>query len=175
MHRLGQSPGDLERLLRAGARGDVTAFGRVYEAVAPTVYGLALRVLDDAHEAEDVTAEVLLEVWHTAARFDPAEGSPMSWVTVLAHRRTVDRARAAGAAARPGETAPARPAGTGVVGTAWQQLSADHRRALELAYFAGRTHSEIGRSCSLPLDAAKMRIRDGLLRLRLLLAPGPSA
>jgi RNA polymerase sigma-70 factor (ECF subfamily) len=172
MHRPGQSPRDLERLLHAGARGDVSAFARVYEAVAPTVYGLALRVLDDAREAEDVTEEVLLQVWRTAARFDPTtQGSPLSWVTALAHRRAVERARAMGAP--PDETGPS-PALTGAVGTAWQHLSGDHRRALELAYFGGRTHGEIGRSCSLPLDTAQTRIRDGLLRLRLLLAPDPS-
>jgi RNA polymerase sigma-70 factor, ECF subfamily len=171
MHRLGNSPGDLVRLVRAGARGDVAAFGCLYDAVAPSVYGVALRVLDDVSAAEDVTEEVLVEVWHTAGRFDPARGSVRSWVMALAHRRAVDRARAVGAAARRNQTLPPPVPDAGAVGTAWLHLSADQRQALGLAYFAGRTHGEIARSLALQLDTAASRIRDGLLELKLLLEP----
>jgi RNA polymerase sigma-70 factor (ECF subfamily) len=171
---------DLERRLRAAAGGDVTAFEELYEAVSPTVYGLTLRILDDVAEAEDVTEEVLLEVWRAAARFDPAQGSALSWVLARAHRAAVDRVRSAAAGSRhgaidPGEGRPlAGTAASGALGAtevAWGDLPADQRRAVELAYFAGHTRGEIGQHLSLPLGRATSRIRDGLLTLARLLDP----
>src|SRR6476660_3772645 len=88
------APADAGQLLRAVARGDERAFERLYELVAARVYGLIRRVLRDPAQAEEVAQEVLVEVWRTAARYDPARGSATSWVFTIAHRRVVDRVRA---------------------------------------------------------------------------------
>ena len=93
------APADAGQLLRAVARGDERAFERLYELVASRVYGLIRRVLRDPAQAEEVAQEVLVEVWRTAARFDPARGSATAWVFTIAHRRVVDRVRAERAAA----------------------------------------------------------------------------
>ena len=85
-------------LLRAVARGDDQAFKRLYDLVAPRVYGLARRVLRDPAQAEEVTQEVYLEIWQTAARYKPERGSAVSWMLTMAHRRAVDRVRASQAA-----------------------------------------------------------------------------
>src|SRR5216683_1080317 len=97
---------DLDWLVRHVARGDESAFEAVYDQLSRPVYGLIRKVLRDPAQSEEVTQEVLLEVWRTASRFDPAKGSAMAWVMTIAHRRAIDRVRsAAAAAAREHKTA----------------------------------------------------------------------
>src|SRR5512142_2525918 len=89
---------DLDDLLVHVARGDTEAFEAVYDRLAGPVYGVIRRVLRDPSQSEEVSQEVLLEVWRTAARFDPAKGTAATWVLTIAHRRAVDRVRSAAAA-----------------------------------------------------------------------------
>src|SRR5215472_2376501 len=86
-------PESLELVLVAVARGDHAAFRAVYDQAAPAVLGTVRRVLRDPAQSEEVMQEVLLEVWRTAARFDPAAGSAAAWIMTVAHRRAVDRVR----------------------------------------------------------------------------------
>ena len=83
--------GDLAARLRLVARGDADAFDAVYDLLAPSVFGIVRRVVRDPAQSEEVTQEVLLEVWRNAATFDPGRGSATAWVMMLAHRRAVDR------------------------------------------------------------------------------------
>src|SRR5579864_8994787 len=91
--------GDLDVLLIHVARGDQEAFEALYDRMVGPVYGVIRRVLRDPAQSEEVTQEVLLEVWRTASRFDPATGSASAWALTIAHRRAVDRVRAEVAAA----------------------------------------------------------------------------
>ena len=86
-------PGDLALCLRLVARGDADAFDAVYDQVAASVFGIVRRVVRDPAQSEEVTQDVLLEVWRNAAKFDPGRGSATAWVMTLAHRRAVDRVR----------------------------------------------------------------------------------
>src|SRR6204780_4636941 len=90
---------DLNDLLIHVARGDQDAFEQLYDRLAGPAYGVIRRVLRDPSQSEEVTQEVLLEVWRTAARFDPALGGAATWVMTIAHRRAIDRVRSVTAAA----------------------------------------------------------------------------
>jgi len=180
--REGAAPGpDLAGLLRRSARGDEAAFAELYDATARRVHGLVVRVVRDRNQAEEVTQEVYLEVWRTAARYDAGRGSAQAWILTIAHRRAVDRVRAAEAAGRreatyerrnrdvahdvTAETAQASLEARRVR-TALESLTPVQREAVSLAYLGGYTHTEVAGLLDLPLGTAKTRIRDGLIRLR---------
>ncbi|MEV5000600.1 ECF RNA polymerase sigma factor SigK [Nocardioides sp. LML1-1-1.1] len=172
---------DLGALLKRSARGDTAAFAELYDATAPRVHGLVLRVVRDRAQSEEVTQEVFLEVWRQASRYDAARGSASAWLMTIAHRKAVDRVRSAEAATRRDltyehghqsvphdETAEAAHASLEAhrVRTALGQLTEVQREAIELAYFGGYTHTEVAALLDLPVGTAKTRIRDGLIRLR---------
>ena len=172
---------DLAALLRACALGDESAFATLYDAVAGRVYGLVLRVLRDPAQSEEVAQEALLDIWRTSARFDPAQGSPTSWILTIAHRKAVDRVRSAQASTDrevaygvrtrdrefdvTSETVERR-LDAQRVRRAMDSLTEAQRGAVELAYFGGYTHTEVAALLDIPLGTAKTRIRDGLIRLR---------
>src|ERR1700735_333916 len=92
----GQSEGqgqDLAGLLAQVACGDHAAFEAGYDQFAGPVYGVVRKVLRDPAQSEEGAQEVLLEVWRTASRFDPARGSASAWVMTMAQRRAIDRVR----------------------------------------------------------------------------------
>jgi RNA polymerase sigma-70 factor (ECF subfamily) len=172
---------DLAELLRLSGRGDESAFARLYDAVSARVYGMALRVVRDPAQAEEVAQEALLDVWRNASRFDPERGSALGWLLTVVHRKAVDRVRSAEAATRRDtnyhqqnnviehdSTAEAVQASLEAkrVRAALDSLTAIQREALELAYFGGYTHTEVAHMLDLPVGTAKTRIRDGLIRLR---------
>lgn len=172
---------DLAALLQRSARGDRAAFAELYEASAARVHGLALRVVRDPAQAEEVTQEAFLEIWRTASRYDPSRGSAVSWLLTIAHRKAVDRVRSAEAAGRRESTyhhqnqtvevdttveAATASLEARRVRAALQALTPVQREAIELAYFGGYTHTEVASLLDLPVGTAKTRIRDGLIRLR---------
>ncbi|MGZ4518272.1 MAG: ECF RNA polymerase sigma factor SigK [Mycobacteriaceae bacterium] len=171
----------LETQLVASSAGDAKAFADLYDRVAPRLYGLVLRVLRNPHYSEEVTQDVLLEIWQTSHLFDPERGSALGWLFTVAHRRAVDRVRQHEASQRRDaavlahshdcafdETATGAHASLAAaeVRAALATLSPLQREALELAYFGGFTHTEVSRLLHLPLGTAKTRIRDGLIMLR---------
>ena len=84
---------DLAGQITLVARGDAAAFDVIFEQIGPSVFGVVKRVIRDPAQSEEVTQEVLLEVWRTASKFDAGRGSATAWVMTLAHRRAVDRVR----------------------------------------------------------------------------------
>lgn len=181
----GARPGGMDDLLRRSARGDEDAFADLYDATAARLHGLVLRVVRDPAQAEEVTQEAYLEIWRTAARFDPARGSALSWLMTIAHRRAVDRVRSAEAAGRRDDTYHRHHRTTEEAGAvdvtaeaatssleaqrvrrALAALTRVQREAVTLAYLSGYTHTEVAGMLELPLGTAKSRIRDGLIRLR---------
>ena len=175
------SPADLAELLKRSGRGDEAAFAELYDATSARAYGLAVRVVRNPNQAEEVMQEAFLELWRTASRFDSAKGSAVSWILTLVHRKSVDRIRSAEASTRRDtvwhhgsqevehdSTAEAAQASMEArrVRQALDSLTEVQREALELAYFKGYTHTEVATMLDLPVGTAKTRIRDGLIRLR---------
>lgn len=173
--------GDLDVLLLRVARDDDAAFEELYDEVAGVVYGLIRRVLRDPAQSEEVAQEVLVEVWRTAPRFDPARGGAMAWITTMAHRRAVDRVRSAQAAtdreeraARHAAEIPHDEVAEQVVDRlerervrrCLERLTAPQRESVTLAYYGGHTYREVAELLKIPLGTVKTRMRDGLIRLR---------
>lgn len=179
--------GDLElgdqvaALLRRVAVGDRAAFAELYDRMAARMFGLVRRVLVDRDLSEEVLQEVFLEVWRTADAFDPNRGQGRSWLLTIAHRRAVDRVRAARTGAdrdvrvglRDHEVAFDRVAERAElsieaqrVHDALRRLPELHREVLILAYFGGYHQSEIAALLGAPLGTVKTRMRDGLTKLR---------
>ena len=170
---------DLDILLVHVARGDTEAFEAVYDRLAGPVYGVIRRVLRDPSQSEEVTQEVLLEVWRTAARFDPAVGGAATWAMTIAHRRAVDRVRSTTAAAdREHKTAEVHTPHDEVAEAVEASLDRERvrrclgaltslqRESVTLAFYGGHTFREVAELLGVPEGTVKTRLRDGLIRLR---------
>ena len=170
----------LDGLLTRVARGDQAAFEEVYDTLAGPIYGLINRVVRDPAQSEEVCQEVLLEVWRTATRFDPAKGTAAAWAMTIAHRRAVDRVRSAAAtAAREVRTADVPDQNGDEVADAvaasldrervrrcLDGLTEPQRESITLAYYGGYSYRQVGERLGVALSTIKTRIRDGLIRMR---------
>jgi RNA polymerase sigma-70 factor (ECF subfamily) len=170
-------------LLRRIGGGDEKALGLAYERASRVVFGVALRMLRNEAEAEEVVVDVFLQVWRKAADFDPDRGSPTSWLLMIARSRVIDRFRSnrlrrceqtldefelPASGHGPQENSAIKQVGRRVR-AALEQLPCEQQKAIELAYFEGMSHSEIAHKVGAPLGTIKTRIRLAMLRLRELL------
>jgi RNA polymerase sigma-70 factor, ECF subfamily len=175
----GRHSGDLEAALGLVARGDSAAFALVYDQCAATVLGCVRRVLRDPEQSEEVMQEVLLEVWRSAARFDPVAGSAGAWIAMLAHRRAVDRVRSEQRSAerelRAATASVAYDEVTDVVEARLEHervrrclaaLTDLQRESVTLAYYQGYSYPEVAQLLGVAVGTVKTRMRDGLIRLR---------
>jgi RNA polymerase sigma-70 factor, ECF subfamily len=163
------------------ANGDPDAVGELYDRLARPVYSIALRILRNSADAEDIVQDVFSQAWRQAARYDATRGTVAAWLLTLARSRAIDRLRSR--RARPDDVAaeldPNIP-DTGIaadlqiqsaqqverVRAALEELPALQRIVLELAYYEGLTHVEIAERLEQPLGTVKTRIRQAMLRLR---------
>ncbi len=175
---------DLALITRVAA-GDIQALDALYTAYARPVFSLALRILGDAADAEEVTQDVFERVWRHARSFDASRGRLGTWLLSMTHHVAIDHLRrrqrrpvtmggnAADLAARVVPDDQVDVSGTVLhdvqaeqVRRALRSLPPDQQRAIELAYFNGLSHLEIAALLDAPLGTVKARIRRGMERLR---------
>ena len=162
----------------------------LYDEAGTGLYSLALRILGNQADAEEVLLEVFEQVWRSARSFDPARSGAWRWLTVLARSRAIDRLRASAHKRRLEERGSFDCISQGLLlpdeasmfrqQQLWIRASLNglpraQREALELAYFSGLTHMEIAASLGVPLGTIKTRIRMGMDKLRISLAKNSRA
>ena len=163
--------------------GDTAAFAEFYDRHAPLWYGIALKILGNEQDAEDVMQDAAVQIWERAPQYRPELGQPLSWAVALTRNKAIDRLRSVrrrteileSAAAEPA-TAPASElasplramaAETGdLIRKGLQMLSMEQREAIELAFLGGLTQQEIAVRLGQPLGTIKARIRREMLALK---------
>jgi len=171
----------LAALLAACARREPAALERLYEATAPKLFAVAVRILRREDWAEDVLQECYLRIWSHAQGYRAGLAAPMTWMTSIVRHRCLDWLRrpspevadpdgAALDAAESGEPGPLerleRAGESSAIARCLQGLEARQRQAILLAFYDGMSHSELARHLRQPLGTVKTWVRRGLLRLK---------
>lgn len=159
--------------------GSREAFSSLYDAVAGSVFGVIRRIVRDPSISEEVTHDVLVEVWSKASTWDETKGSASAWIATMARRRAIDRVRSEQSsrdrleAHSLAQTPPSDVVSDlvieeeerGRVRVVLAGLSDLQREVLELAYYQGHTQQEIAGMLEVPLGTVKTRMRDGMIRV----------
>ncbi len=164
------------------ARGDGSAVGELYDRHARAIYSLAMRILSDAAESEDVVQDVFTQAWRQAARYDPLRAPVVGWLLVITRARALDRLRARRSRIMPAPFDVTTPDPVDqalgqelqAIGNeeaarlraALEALPEGQRDVIELAYYKGLSQSDIAEKLEQPLGTVKTRVRAGLLKLR---------
>lgn len=182
-----RDPAGLAALIARVAEQQPSALEQLYDATVQRVYGLALRILHNAADAEEVCCDVYQQIWRNARRFDTARGSALQWIMVIARSRALDSYRGQRlerAQVRLDEVSDTyltdeNPAVDQLLGqiesasavrAAVALLSPDQARLIGLAFFQGLSHQEIAERTKLPLGTVKSHILRGIQMLRKSLA-----
>ena len=175
----GRTSADLDRLLGAIASGERDALKQLYVRASAKLYGICLRVLADEAEAQDVLQDVFTTVWTKAGRFDPAKAGAITWLSVLARNKAIDRLRSRRA---PGVSLDEANAIADDEPTAFDVLERSQdaarladcigelderaRTMIRAAFFDGLSYPELAEREAVPLGTMKSWIRRGLMSLR---------
>ncbi|MEM9925701.1 MAG: sigma-70 family RNA polymerase sigma factor [Cyanobacteria bacterium P01_D01_bin.50] len=170
-------------LFQALQAGDLSALGAIYDRYGEAVYRLALRILGDATEAEDLTQEIFLAFWRTS-KYDPNRGTMIVYLLTMTRSRAINRLhqkrsqqkllqRCQRSIPTHGESNLMEKVSLGEIsqriGEALQEIPAPQQQVLKMAYYEGLSQSEITQKLNIPLGTVKTRTRQGLLKLRKLL------
>src|SRR5215472_3681471 len=172
---------ELVWLLGAVARGDETAFERVYEATRAKLYGVLLRILGRPALAEEVMHETYLKIWKTADLFDPTTASPITWMVAIARNRAIDIVRKRGdlsfeeemEAPEPAADAPPPPLARREMTAELKRLLSclgrldpEKQRIVLLAYYSGWSRDQLAAKLDIPVNTITTWLRRSLLEIR---------
>jgi RNA polymerase sigma-70 factor (ECF subfamily) len=175
-------------LLRRIAARDRGAMEELYDLYSGLLFSIAMRILNDSGEAEEVLQDVFLQVWEKPDRYHEGAGSATSWLACVTRNRAIDRFRARAHRQRVVETlqtaqAPAAtealsnadllpdPDAAVAIRNALSELPAEQSQAIQMTFFGGLTHQQVAEALGEPLGTVKARIRRGMLKLRDSLQP----
>lgn len=173
-------------LLSRVAKGEQQAFSQLYDLSSPLLYSLALRILDNPEESEQLLHDIYLDLWRKVSRYDVGRGTPIAWLITLTRTRALERLRVRGTRTLPhngrppdlshsmamGEQDPtpfdaqADQELRQLVNTAIAGLPPAQQQTIELAYYDGLSHAEIAITLNEPLGTVKTRLRLGMSKLR---------
>lgn len=175
-----ESSNELVGYLARMARGDRTAFSRLYDETAPRLYALAMRICRAQALAEDVLQDSFVRIWRKADQFQPELGHPLAWMTTIVRRQAIDAIRHRGREVHlEGEKLHAQIERTDdlfqrlrrtddarAIRACLDALEPAQRACILVAYYEGCAHPEVAERLGLPLGTAKSHIRRGLQRLK---------
>ncbi len=183
-------PATDQELLQRISDKDDRALSEIYDRYSRILYGMALTILHDTDDAEDVLQEVFMQVWKKASQYQAELGAPKNWLVRIAHNRAINLLRSRRNKERQSEVSISndsemgdrevaklhsgesplidvvRQSETESIGRALRTLPEEQRMLVELAFYQGYSHSEIAEKTNLPLGTVKTRIRSGLQALR---------
>lgn len=169
--------------------GDRAALQTVYRLTSAKLFGVALRILGERSEAEDVLQEVFVTIWRKAGDFDAGRASPMTWLIAITRNRAIDRLRASKRSRRMDpiddavEIADSAPLAHDAMEMGEDNarlhgcldgLAGDEHAALRGAFFDGNTYEDLAQRASVPLGTMKSRIRRAMMKLKICLETEPT-
>lgn len=173
---------DWAALIERMAGGDEFALSAFYDRTNRLVFGLVLRILSDAGQAEEVLLDVYMQVWRQAAKYDSRRGKTLAWLMTIARSRAIDRLRSGRQEEMRKESLDdsdhvltlstgfqdptVQPEMQRIVRAALDSLPHEQREVIEMAYYLGLSHSEIAARLNHPLGTVKTRTRLGMMKLR---------
>ncbi len=180
---------DLSRLLALTGLGDRAAFATLYERTSSHLFAVVLRINRDRPQAEDILQEVYVNVWRAAQSFDAAQSQPLTWLTSIARNRAIDSLRRSNSQPQFRSTshsddedsdvydsvasdAPgpldllSRASDARALGNCMNNLSAQQRQSVALAFFDGLSHAEVAAQLKQPLGTVKSWVRRALMTLK---------
>ena len=186
-----KSPEEIQEeveLITRTADGDQESFEKIYRRYSGAIFSTAYRILNDQQAAEDVMQDVFVQIWDKAGTYDSHRGKPLTWTMTLTKNKAIDRLRSQQRRNRlreefehESEIAPVREHIASdnvnqiekgkIVRSAVMKLSSQQREAIEMAFFAGMTQSEIADQLHEPLGTVKARIRRGMMNLKDIIPP----
>lgn len=171
----------LDTAMQGMASGDRNSLATVYEMTSAKLFGTILRIVRSRERTEDLLQEVYVKVWRRAGRFDPAKGSPITWLCTIARNTALNELRRSDRNRElAGDEIPEVVDEDLVPADEWlcsiedsealqrclEGLQRDHRRSIVLAFFDGYSHSELAEKVKVPLGTMKSWIRRGLAGLK---------
>ena len=177
-HKSNRKPDQV--LIEQVSKGDKGAFKEIYSRFSQVTYNLALRMLRDKGDAEEVVQEIFLQIWNKANSYDPERGAVSTWVLSIARSRSIDKLRSVGYRNKNIEideekvnsnvdlsrNIEDRDESKNVIKQALESLPEKQRVAIELVYFGGLTHIEAADKLNEPVGTIKTRIRLGVMKLK---------
>jgi RNA polymerase sigma-70 factor (ECF subfamily) len=157
MPAIPSAPSDLQQLLARVALGDRVAFRRLYDATAPSLFGVALRIVRHRDRAEEVLQDAFVNAWNRAAGYQAALSQPMTWLTAIG------RAGPLGLLEQAADALAIR--------DCLEAIDGPQRQCLALVYYHGFSHSEVAGHVGSPIGSVKVWLRRGLAKLKRCLEP----